>query len=549
MRLVAATALAAATVLLAPAWAQTQAQTQTQAPARTTAAAPPSVPAPGATAATAPDPLRAACGEIPDAEHLTLERVIASTLDNHPRVRRAELAAEAARARTTAARGAFDPTLGADGRQMLAGTYRDREGLVSVDSQTPWAGLRVGAQYRYHAGDIPDYYGYRETGSAGELMARAELPLLEGRRTDPARTALAIANQHAEVAELELLFEQLDVARQAALAWWSWKMALEILVIRADLLAIADERVDMVGAQVASGAMAPIEDVEARRTRLQRQSLLVEALRDVDLTAAELSFWLRSTDGARRSPDPCDRPDWPDASRTHHQLTQLLRAGGADGLSRPDIARLEPLREVARAREALAVNRILPVLDVRGWAASQLGTDLPRPDRVDAGVGLRFALPLGNRAARGERDAASAEADRITFEQRLLIDAMERDLEIAIARLNRALERLTLVSDEVATLRTLEAAERIAWQSGESTLFVVNLRELATAEARELEVRALRDVFQSAIDLRATRGDAPETWANPLAPNTERGDGLTPGYGVPTRQPEQQPEQQPEPPQ
>lgn len=446
---------------------------------------------------------------------LGLETLLRAALAEHPLLASASQEIVSAEARRLAADGAFDPVARVDSRQMLVSTYRDHETLVGVDALTPIQGIRAGAGYRYHTGYIPDYYGYRETGSIGELRAHLEAPILEGRAIDPARASVRIADEEQQAAGLVFAFERIRIAREAARAWWDWQTALEVRSIRAALLHIAEDRLRMVGARVTAGDVAAVDEIEARRTVLQRRSRLVEADRDVDVTAAALAFWLRDRDGRMRLPNRCERPGWRsvDETTTASWAPRRDELDALEELRRPDIERFEALRRIAEVQADVARNRILPILDVRGWVAQQLGDELPRPNPTDAGVGLRFSLPIGNRSARGARDQALALADRLEADQRVVREAALRDLEIARVRLERAQERLGIVTRELDTLAELEEAERVAWLLGESTLFLVNLRETTTAEAREMQAHAARDVWQARIDLQATRGDEPESWS------------------------------------
>jgi outer membrane protein TolC len=72
---------------------------------------------------------------------------------------------------------------------------------------------------------------------------------------------------------------------------------------------------------------------------------------------------------------------------------------------------------------------------------------------------------------------------------------------------NVARERFLLASQEVEMARKLEKAERIRFKAGTSNLFIVNLREQSTADARIREAGALETYFRAraTYDYLATR--------------------------------------------
>ena len=87
---------------------------------------------------------------------------------------------------------------------------------------------------------------------------------------------------------------------------------------------------------------------------------------------------------------------------------------------------------------------------------------------------------------------------RIDAQLRLQRDRVGTELRDMLSALAAAAERVRIATDELKTSREVEAAERERFALGDSTLFVVNLREQATFEAALREIDALAD-FQRAL--------------------------------------------------
>ena len=130
---------------------------------------------------------------------LTLDEVLQSAAEHHPRVRAALAGVDAAESDLRAARGAFDPR--ANVRAYLRrGGYYD---LLRVDGElravTPFWGAEFWAGYRLgqpdDSGNYPTYYS-DETLDRGEVRVGASLPLLRGRAMDSRRAARARARSN-----------------------------------------------------------------------------------------------------------------------------------------------------------------------------------------------------------------------------------------------------------------------------------------------------------------------------------------------------------------
>ena len=101
---------------------------------------------------------------------------------------------------------------------------------------------------------------------------------------------------------------------------------------------------------------------------------------------------------------------------------------------------------------------------------------------VKAGVNL--SVPLRQRTADGRIAAANLKIEKINLDliserQRITTEVLD-----AVSAINAAYERYLVAVQEVQLAQTLEEGERTRFQLGDSTLFLVNQRERATAEAR-----------------------------------------------------------------
>ncbi|HEY3441549.1 MAG TPA: TolC family protein [Paludibaculum sp.] len=119
----------------------------------------------------------------------------------------------------------------------------------------------------------------------------------------------------------------------------------------------------------------------------------------------------------------------------------------------------------------------MPNMDVVLSYTRELGDRVVRrgPDELE--LALIFDMPLQRRSAKGRNQAAEV-----------------RD---AYSALVAAWRRAQVLREEVEVARQLESAERVRFELGEGTLFLVNLREQAAFDTELREVSALSDYFRS----------------------------------------------------
>ncbi len=436
------------------------------------------------------------------AQPLSPADVRTSVERHHPTVAAAVAREEAARAELRAARGGFDPQLRLYGSRRAGGYYELTRLDVELRQPTPLWGAEVWAGYRRGAGAqdrYPTYYA-DETLSGGEVRAGLRVPLWREGPLDARRAARERARLAADAAGQRRRATALDLRRRGLVAYWKWVAAGRQLRVASALLQLASARRGQVERRAASGVVPPIEVLEAERSLLRRRSTLVTVRRAFEGASLALSLYLRDDRGAPLRPDegrlpgelalPSIEVDAGSAVQRALACHPRLRAARATVESR----RVQ--RELARARRG-------PQLDL----SLQVSRDFGRGDESLAGTvyegGLRLAMPLGLRTARGELDGAEAALQAAEQELRLREDVLATEIRDVASAWAAARERFALARALAETTRRLAEAERRRFESGATSLLVVNLREQAAAEASIEVVEAARDLWIAAADWEA----------------------------------------------
>ncbi|MEO1045979.1 MAG: TolC family protein [Pseudomonadota bacterium] len=453
-----------------------------------------------------PDGDQAGAGTPPAAvQMLTLDRLLDSSARYAPAILEALAEAQSANARITAAQGAFDLVFNAESYSYLTGFYGGQ--YINAEAVQPLAnnGGQIEVGYRNSQGRFPVYNDFFFTNQVGELKARGIYSLLRDNLIDERRFGERNARLNAELAKIETNIVAIGVQQRAIEAYNSWVAAAQQLRIYRQLLSLANDRQAGLERQVALGAQADIILTENRQNILRRQTLLVQAERNLQQAANRLSLFWRDDDGRPLQPDPRSIPD---------QLPQLDRNGTEtieDVLARrPDIQIVETRLEQARLQLQLDENLLRPKLDVFGEVSNDfgaLGAGGASRDGFETIVGLRFSVPLQRREARGRIAATQAQMQAVRRARQQVEEQVENTINDIIIDLRAAENLLQIARDEEQAAETMAAGERRLFLAGASDFFLVNLREEAAANASIRRLQAEFNLAAARADLAAASAD------------------------------------------
>lgn len=443
---------------------------------------------------------------------LELSTVLASVERHHPLVAAADRDRDAADGELRAAEGGFDPQWRTRAFAGPVGYYNP----LTIDTSlvqptrlwgaTLFAGWRLGEGLSYTG--IPVYDGKSETNAYGEVRAGLSVPLWRNGPIDRARANITRAEHGRTVAAMGALQQRLELARLAAQRYWEWAAAGRRLAVARELLALASGRDAALAERVARGDLPAVERTDNARAVAQREGAVVAARRAMEQAAIELSLYLRDAGGDPRVPSPEELPGaMPEPAPL--DPTCVARDAREAGRARPEPRRFEAQRERERAERDWAENQQRPAIDVTVAASHDLGPGAQSRQGPVLEAGLVVDIPLLNRVATGRARVAEAGMARAEEQRRLALDRVAADVRDAVSALEAARERVGAARREAAVAREVAELERQRLALGDSTLLVLNLREVSAAEAGLREVDALAEWQRAAAAYRFAVGAAP----------------------------------------
>ena len=427
---------------------------------------------------------------------LTLEALLESVNKNFPPLRAALLERPLAEAELLNQEGRFDLVLRPRLETQNFGYYQNERVEFAVEQPTTAWGSTLYSSYGISRGRYPDYDGKVVTNEAGQYRAGIRVPLARDRAIDNRRAELGKARIGLRLADLSIDQQRLSILQTATRRYWDWVAAGRRILIANTLLDVAIGRGAILQEAVRIGALPQFEQLDNQRIVLQRRNNAVEARRSLENSSIELSLFLRDSNGQPLLAEAENLlPGFPDPAAISEQ--QVLDDMSDALRQRPDVLRFIFQRNQVQLDKKLAENQRLPNIDLFAEYFREAGDGTIKRGPNDLRVGVIFDLPLQRRQATSRLRNAEARLGQIEQRETFQKDQVTAEVRDAASAVRAAFERSGVVSEELTVTRRVEDAERLRFELGDSTLFVLNQREQATAEAAIREANTLAEYFRA----------------------------------------------------
>jgi len=358
---------------------------------------------------------------------LTIEEVLARIELTHPLLRATGLERAQARAKVLKALAAWEPKVRSEIEYDRYQTYN----LTNVSGAPnhlsvgyndtylklghPW-GWELFVGIRNVFGDHASLFGTTDVASRNVQSPAVAVPqdlqlfypqqmaiiggkfnLLRGFMVNEENAQFQQAELAGPQAEIKVAQKRQDLYLAGAVQYWDWQVAVKQADVVKRALAVAEERYRMVEGRSKSGAVAPIDVVEAKEEVQRRREAAIAAQRKVEYEQYKLALFLWEN-GEPVTPRPEWAPEF--TGETPLPSDEDVAAFKVEATEdRPEVRDLYIEAKMNNVELKLAKNGLLPKLTVEGGPA--IGSIY-----WVGGVGYRmatlFSMPLFNRAARGK---------------------------------------------------------------------------------------------------------------------------------------------------
>jgi outer membrane protein TolC len=436
--------------------------------------------------------------QVPAVPILDREQFLKQLEARYPKLLGAAAERDGASAKRLSKQGAFDPAVIASiesqrfNSSSSRGKPQNGSGTVlEVEGATP-QGMKYSFGRILNSGAVKSPNS--STGNTGTFFAEVKLPLLRGAGVNEKSVALGQARLDESAASLTLSALRQDVFLEGAQAYVKWAGTRRKADIARRLLGVAEFRLKGIKEEIRLQQRAPIEGTEAEAEVDLRRERLAGAIRSVEEAALKLSKYVwDDTRPLESEAEPIPRPVLLTQTEASAAEKSALEA-------RPELRLLSLQREFVQLDANLAQNDRRWQVDLVVAPGRDLGTG-GIGDTLKAGISA--SLPFNQRDARGRQDLARLKALKLAQETDLSMRQIEIEVRDAVSAVNRSYERFLAAESNVRRTREVEEGEITLFKNGVSSLFLVNQRERATAEAEGRLIDAQVDAEQARLALRA----------------------------------------------
>ncbi len=414
-------------------------------------------------------------------EVLPIRTVLNWVSEHHPVMRRASIVSDMAAARIRTARGAFDPVLASE-LDRKSFESKDYWTMLETKLKIPtWYGVHVFGGYEYYQGSFID--PSRTVPEQGLFSAGLGVSLAKGLWFDERRATLRQAQAFGEAAQAE----QLDMVNGLFLKvtedYWDWAYAFQEQEVFKRSVRLAQNQLQLMRISFQQGDRPAVDTLEALLLYQTRLAAFQNAQLKYNQSRLKLEnhLWKEGRIPMEMDttliPEPVSiaanlSPIGPDSLLILSQ--QILQSNPGLNAQRFQIRALELDRKLKAAA-------MMPQLDVTYNFLYSENTPVWVTDNYKLGV--TFKAPLLLRKERGSWQQAKLKVEDAQLKLSESQVKTRNLLEAHLAEYQTLVTQVALFSQMVENFTNLLAAEQLRFDNGESTVFLINARELSLIDA------------------------------------------------------------------
>lgn len=411
---------------------------------------------------------------------LTYNEFLTWVQQNHPVAKQGDLTLELGKQELLMARGGFDPVLfGNQDEKTFNNTdyYRKREGGVIVPTM---AGIELKGLVEQNSGT---YLNSENTVPQSGLVAiGASVNLGQGLFIDRRRAALRQSQIYLESTSEERRMILNDLYLSATSAYWDWAKSYADLEIYQEGLELAEFRFEGIKTSFIQGDLPAIDTVEAYTQVLNRTIRLQNAENSFFAKTQELNVFLWDDD---ENPMVLNLETVP-VDLKNNLLGELEIDTFRNQLTtHPEIRLLDYDIDYLEVDRRWKAEQLKPVVKLHYNVLSEtIGSMEASPFfENNYKFGVTVSTPLLLRRERGSLGITKAKINITQYKRDLVFQKLFADLEKQYNNYLVLNRQVSTFESNITALERLLEGERIKFDMGESSLFLINAREVGLFDA------------------------------------------------------------------
>ena len=430
------------------------------------------------------------------------ERFYALVIQNHPLAKQANLEIQFGEKSVMMARGGFDPKLY---NQLNQKYYAGSQyySFLNAGLKIPtWYGIEVKSGFEMNQGA---YLNPEEkTPNGGLWYGGVSVSLGQGMFIDQRRAELKKAKIFLQSTYFEQKLQLNELMYEAGYAYWNWFFAYHSSQVLQDALTLASQRFDAVKRMADLGDRPDIDTLEAIIQVQNREAMFRNFTTDFKGTGYKLATFLWDENSAPLELDSLTRPLAMDSISLNAAFILLNDEIDSAINNHPYLSITNFKIESLKVDSRLKKEALKPQLNL---SYNLINEPINYNPITNLSVnnykwGVTFEMPVLLRKERGDYAMANL---KIQDEQYNLDNNrayIEFKIRNASVEYQNALNQVSIYQRTAEDSYRLLEAERLMFETGESSLFLINARETAYIQAKLKLIEVLVKSKQALLSLK-----------------------------------------------
>lgn len=418
---------------------------------------------------------------------------------NHPLAQQAGLKLEMGESQLLKSKGGFDPKVYSDysDKNYANSTYFQK--LNSGISIPTWYGIQVKSGFESNRG--PFVNPELKTPNGGLFYGGVSVSLGQGMMIDQRRAELFKAQLYVESTSYERQMMLNQLVYESGYAYWNWFLAFHSERVLKESYDLAFNRFNAVKLAAEGGDRPYIDTVEARIQLQSRNAMWVSYQNEVQNARVKLATFLWTDQQTPLELTGSEVP--PTEKDVFIPLTYFPSATEMDSLVavHPYLKMNNLKIKTLEIDQRLKKEQLKPIVNVNYQVINEpvnynpLYTFSPNNNKI----GVQFEMPILLRKERGDLQLAKLKVqdEQLSFATNQVY--IQAKIEQAKNDFLNAQSQVQIYEQTVLDSKTLFEAEKQMFEQGESSLFLVNARELAYIQSKLKFLEVLTKCQQAAL--------------------------------------------------
>lgn len=428
-----------------------------------------------------------------DKKIFTYDEFIKIVKENHPMMIRANEIVNIAEGNLMISKGGFDPVVKGSLDQKEYNDIRYYQ-LAEAGLKVPtWVGANLKLGYTQSIGDYVS--AMDKTPANGLLVAGVELPIGQGLFYDKRRASLQKAKIYVNLAENEKQLMINDLIFYASKDYWDWFEKYHQLVAIEQLLDKSEQRLNNVVKSAAYGDKAFLDTLEASIQYQNFKSLYLDARTNEQNSRQMLNVHLWA-DGVLPL-ELGDEMNPEEITETSLDLSVWNLINDSLFMMHPKISAASFKINLREVDLKLARENIKPKVNLNyNMLNEPVGGEVTGFNLNDYKFGVDLTIPIFLRSSRGMVERTNAELIIAEAEMNYTEQEVRTKFKTTVNRSKNSLDQVEVLKELVANYHSLALAEQKLYDIGESSLMMLNYREIALLKT---ELKWIEKVSKSKI--------------------------------------------------